>query len=212
GDVDAAEEWMRKILPEVTDKLVGVLRPDFGIEAEILLARGQVDAGLRMWRSTTLQVQGPDMIIDPYLEAWVLEAESVTVVAHSRHGRVELVADTADALPAKLLALLPGKFPVVSGTIMHDPIRGVVLAAIAMADLARHGGDPAVARRAVRMIALAERMRFLRSFQPTMSPAGISAAARDADGPAYDEAVSSYAGLSPEALRERAAALLAERA
>jgi hypothetical protein len=60
------------------------------------------------------------------------------------------------------------------------------------------------------MIALAERFRFPRNFQPTMSSARARQAAIHADRPAYDEAVSSYAGLGHEDLR--AAALDALRA
>ena len=210
GDYDAAEDWMRRVRPDAAEKLVGVLRPDYGIEAEILLARGRVEEGLRLWRSATLQVHGVEYV-DAFLEAWVLEADSVTIVAHAMHGRVDLVAELIDTLPAKLSSLLPIAPPAAYPTIMHDPIRGAALVAMAMSDIARHGEDASVARRAVHMIALAERMRFLRTFQPTMSPEGIRAAARKADGPAYDEAVSSYAGLDPDGVRAAAAALVAER-
>jgi hypothetical protein len=54
------------------------------------------------------------------------------------------------------------------------------------------------------MIALALRFGLLRGFQPTMSPSRVAAVARQADGPAYDEAVSSYAGLDHEGLRAAA--------
>jgi len=60
------------------------------------------------------------------------------------------------------------------------------------------------------MIALAERFRFLRGFQPTMSSARARQAAEQADRSAYDDAVSSYADLDREDLR--AAALTALRA
>ncbi len=51
------------------------------------------------------------------------------------------------------------------------------------------------------MIGLAERFGFQQGFRPTMSAARARRAAQDADGPAYADAVSSYAGLGPEALR-----------
>jgi hypothetical protein len=60
------------------------------------------------------------------------------------------------------------------------------------------------------MIALAERFRFPRNFQPTMSAGRARAKAEQADRPAYHDAVSSYAGLGEEELR--AAALAALRA
>jgi hypothetical protein len=61
------------------------------------------------------------------------------------------------------------------------------------------------------MIALAGRFRFPRNFQPTMATARARRAAQQADRPAYDEAVSSYAGLSEADLRAAALAALRER-
>jgi hypothetical protein len=61
------------------------------------------------------------------------------------------------------------------------------------------------------MTALAERFGFQYGF-PTISAARARRAAQDADGPAYADAVSSYAGLGPEALRAAARAALQVRA
>jgi hypothetical protein len=71
-------------------------------------------------------------------------------------------------------------------------------------------GDQRASRSGARMIALAERFRFLRGFQPTMSSARARHAAQEADRSAYDDAVSSYADLGRDHLR--AAALAALRA
>jgi hypothetical protein len=65
-------------------------------------------------------------------------------------------------------------------------------------------------RSGARMTALAERFGFQDGF-PTMSAARARRAAQDADGPAYADAVSSYAGLGPEALHAAARAALAAR-
>ncbi|HEY4021545.1 MAG TPA: hypothetical protein VGM75_22840, partial [Pseudonocardiaceae bacterium] len=86
------------------------------------------------------------------------------------------------------------------------PVCGAALLAVAMTDLDR---APSLA---VRMIALACRLHFLRGFQPVMSLDSAEQAARDADGPAYDDAVSSYAGLDNAALRTEILAVLAEHA
>ncbi len=61
------------------------------------------------------------------------------------------------------------------------------------------------------MIALAERFRFLRNFQPTMSGARARHAAEQGDRSAYDDAVSSYADLGREDLRAAALAVLRAR-
>lgn len=62
------------------------------------------------------------------------------------------------------------------------------------------------------MIALAERFGLKNGLQPTMSASRARRAAQDADGPAYADAVSSYAGLDPDDLRGAARAALRERA
>jgi hypothetical protein len=69
-----------------------------------------------------------------------------------------------------------------------------------------------LARSGARMVALAERFGVQQGFGPTSSAGRARRAAQDADGPAYDDAVSSYAGLGPDALRGAARAALRERA
>jgi hypothetical protein len=95
---------------------------------------------------------------------------------------------------------------------MELPTCGGLLLALGMVDLDRgaRDGDRRATRFGVRMVALAERLRFLRNFQPTMSAARARQAATNADRPAYEEAVSSYAGLGQEDLRAAALALLRE--
>ena len=84
--------------------------------------------------------------------------------------------------------------------LMELPVSGGFLLALAMVDLDRgaRAGDQQATRSGARMVALAERFGFLRNFQPTMSAARAREAAERADGPAYDDAVSSYAGLGHE--------------
>ena len=96
--------------------------------------------------------------------------------------------------------------------LMELPTCGGFLLALATVDLDRGArtGDQRATRSGARMVALAERFRFLRNFQPTMSAARARQAAEQADRPAYEDAVSSYAGLGHENLR--AAALAALRA
>jgi hypothetical protein len=88
---------------------------------------------------------------------------------------------------------------------MELPVFGTVLHAVGMAGLA--SGDDRAA--AVRMIALAERLRVLRDYQPTMSAARARQAALDADGAAYTDAVSEYAALGRDELRAAARTLMA---
>jgi hypothetical protein len=85
------------------------------------------------------------------------------------------------------------------------PLCGVMLVALGMADIRR--GDAA----GVRSIALAERIGYPRAFQPTLSASRIRSAAEHAGQPAYEDAVSSYAGLNDEALRAAALTTVRDR-
>jgi tetratricopeptide (TPR) repeat protein len=217
GDVDEAEHWLEQTAPPRADEPVGTLSYGLGAYAEILLARGEVEAGLRLWRrAVELLANAEEPIfgldVDPVLEPWTLEAKSVTVVAHAQHGRLDLVEELVGELPQRLSTMLLNPPANPPPYLMELPICGGLLLALAMVDLHRgaHAGDQRAARSAARMIALAERFRFPRNFQPTMASTRARHAAEQADRSAYDEAVSSYADLGEEDLR--AAALAALRA
>ena len=146
-------------------------------------------------------------------EAWTLEAKAVTVIAHAQHGRLELVEDVTGELPERLATMLANPIANPPPFFLELPLSGGLLLALAMVDLDRAArtGDERAARSGARLVALAERFRFLRNFQPTMSAARAPQAATNADRPAYDEAVSSYAGLDAGELRAAALALLRAR-
>jgi predicted ATPase/DNA-binding SARP family transcriptional activator len=218
GDTGEAERWLDGLthvtLDEDEAKSVGY---DLAICAEVRFARGEVEAGLRLWRRVVDQVRDAGAVasagVPADLDPWVVEARSVAVVAHARHGRLDSVADVADALPGRLAHLLTHPPVDPPPYLIEQAICGTLLLAIAMADLARarETGDPGRARSAARMIALAERFRFLRNFQPTMSAASARADAQRADRAAYDEAVSSYAALDRAGIRAAALDLLDQR-
>jgi tetratricopeptide (TPR) repeat protein len=203
GAVDEAEHWLEQTEPQA-DEPVGTLTYGFGIRAEILLARGEVEAGLRLWRRAVdllVNAEGPIFGFDeePSQETWILEATAVTVVAHAQHGRLDLVEELTGPLPDRLSAMLANPVENPPPYLMELLLSGGLLLALAMVDLDRGArtGDERTTRSGARMIALAERFRFPRNFQPTMS----SARARQA---------ATHAGLGHEDLR--AAALDALRA
>jgi predicted ATPase/DNA-binding SARP family transcriptional activator/tetratricopeptide (TPR) repeat protein len=162
------------------------------VRAELLLGRGRVEDGLRLWRRAAdrLRNSGGDLSQGGL---WPYEVEAVTVVTHARFGRLDLVTDIVDMLPGILSATVP------SAAVARFPVCGSLLLAKAVADL-----DRGATAEGVRSVALALRFGLLRGFQPTMSPERVAEVARQADGPAYDEAVSSYAGLDHEGLRAAA--------
>ncbi|HEV2893692.1 MAG TPA: AfsR/SARP family transcriptional regulator, partial [Actinomycetota bacterium] len=198
GDVDEAEHWHEQTAPPQADEPVGTVTYGLGVRAEILLARGEVEAGLRLWRrAVDLLRNAEDPIFgmenDPGQEPWTLEVEAVTVVAHAQHRRLGLVEEGTGELPERLSAMLANPVANPPPYLMELPVSGALLLALAMVDL-DHGaraGDEGATRSGVRLVALAERFRFLRNFQPTMSAARARHAAEQADRPAYDEAVSS---------------------
>jgi predicted ATPase len=192
---------------------------DSMVHAEIALGRGDVETGLRLWQAAAAalwdprrQGHGGDL---PSLESWALEVQAFAVVAHAQHGRLDPVREIADALPAALAALTADPGPSADTPAASYPglsVWGSLLLALAMADLdrARRAGDKRAASWGARTIALAGRFGFQYGF-PTMSAARARRAGQDADGPAYAEAVSAYAGLGPQALPAAARAALAAR-
>jgi hypothetical protein len=202
GAIDEAEHWLEQAMLTGGSEVAGASMVDVGARAEILLARGDTDTGLRLWRQTA-EHQRSTKDTGPGADGWAWETQAVTVIAHAHHGRLDLVTEITDDLPRALPGLLedPG---------MSFPVCGALLLALALTDLDR--ADTAGERSAaVRMIALAERFRYVRGFHPTMSSARIRAVADQADEPAYTAAQSDYAGLGREQLRAAAIAALALR-
>ncbi|MFB9300971.1 ATP-binding protein [Kibdelosporangium philippinense] len=201
GKLDTVERW----LDSVADNAIDSSGPEgafiIGVRAEVLLARDQIDAGLSTWRTALGRINphvGTEYRvgssgIDPLLS----EIQAATVVAHAQHGRLEQVADLVQSLPDRLIWLLEHPTVNPSPFLREFPTWGALLLAVGMTE-----PQP---RKAARMIALAERFRFLRGFQPTMSPSRARAAAEKV---AYAEAVSHYATLSLDQLRIAALDLL----
>jgi hypothetical protein len=193
---------------------------DTAMRAEIALGRGDVDAGLHLWRTAAAALRdtqrpGPGRDLSR-LEPWALQVQAVAVVSHAHYGRLGLVAEITGALPATLSVLTadPGPPPGTLAASYGLVVCGSLLLALAMTDIDRgqRAGDSAAARSGARMIALAERFGLKNGLQPTMSAVRARRVAQEADGPAYADAVSSYAGLDPGGLRAAARASLRERA
>lgn len=216
GAVDEAEQWLELTLREDGDKGAGL--PMFGVaaRAEILLARGEIEDGLRLWRKAA------DALPDPagrapdgemFQRTWTLEIEAMAVVAHVQHDRLALVGQLAGRLPRASSRLIAETVNGAQMSYADSPVLGTLLLALALLDLDRgkRTGDARATGSGVRMIALAERFRFNCGFQPTMSAARSRGLAEQADEPAYADAVSEYAGLDADALRAAAAAAVLAR-
>jgi predicted ATPase/DNA-binding SARP family transcriptional activator len=208
GRLDEAERVLAQVEPEQPEDSVDGRTFALTVRAEILLARDQVEAGLRLLRRAAGllrdTVERGDL---PGFDAWWMEVEAATVIAHARYGRLDQVAPIVDALPDRLagvLATLAGPGPTY---LLSFPVCGGLLLALATVDLERG----AVAS-GVRLTALAERFSFLQGYLPTMSAARARQEAERADKAAYADAVSEYAALARDELPAAALAALRERA
>lgn len=203
GDTDEAEHWLRQSEDDDTPQQVAFYSPDLGGRAEIALARGLTEDGLGLWRAAVerMRAAGSAHGGDPWLDPWALQMQAAAVTAHAHADRLEPVAELVVQLRQRLRTLLS----TLARTPVELPVFGTVLHALGMAGLA--SGDA----RGVRMIALAERLRVLREFQPTMSADRARRAAEDADRAAYADAVSEYAALGRDELREAARTLIPGR-
>ncbi|MDX3226814.1 ATP-binding protein [Streptomyces sp. ME19-01-6] len=215
GAVDEAERWLPLTTPDREEETVGVLIFDFGMRAELLLARGDAEAGCRQWRRAVEASESDENALyrtdPPGLEPWTLEVEAAAVVAHAHHGRLDLIEKTVGRLPHKLWTMLSHPVEKPPAYLMDLPVCGALLLALARVELdrAERTGDEGARTSGARLIALAERFRFLRGFQPTMSSARARHAAEQADRAAYADAVSSYAALGPDELRATALTAIA---
>jgi hypothetical protein len=220
GAYDEAERELKLTTPGRGDEPWDMSMFDTAMRAEIALGRGDVDTGLHLWRTAAATLRdtqrpGPGGDLSR-LDPWALQVQAIAVVAHAHHGRLGLVAVITGALPATLSALTadPGPPPGTLAASNGLAVCGSLLLALAMSDIDRgqRAANAGFARSGARMIALAERFGLKNGLQPSMSAARARRAAQDAGGPAYAEAVSSYAGLDPEGLRAAARAALRERA
>ena len=205
GDPDEAEYWLRQIEGHNAPQQDDFHSPGLGGRAEIALARGLTEVGLGLWRSAVEGMAEASSLHsdDPFLDRWVLQIQSAAVTAHAHVGRLEPVTEVVERLRQELRTMLDGP----AGSPM-ELLYGTALHALGMAGLAS-GDDPSAS---VRMIALAERLRVLRDYQPTMSADRARravGAAGNAARAAYADAVSEYAALERDELREATRAVMA---
>ncbi|MFF7202571.1 ATP-binding protein [Streptomyces sp. NPDC008141] len=209
GDPNEADYWLRQTESDTIPEPDALYRPGLGGRAEIALTRGLTEVGLGLWRAAVERMPGAgsthsgDLCLDP----WALQIQSAAVTAHAQAGRLELVAEPLDRLRRGLRTLLAGP----PGSPMELVLFGTVLHALGMAGLASAGAGAGAG--AVRMIALAEHLRVFREF-PTMSAARARQAveaAGNAAGAAYADALSEYAALERDELREAARELISGR-
>ncbi|HZE40042.1 MAG TPA: BTAD domain-containing putative transcriptional regulator [Stackebrandtia sp.] len=219
GDAEAADVWVRRVTEGMNDP--ADLHPFvYGTHAEVLLLRGDIDAGLRLWRLASdswdaSHTRGEQLFPADFrgLEPWTLETRSATVVSHARHHRLSSVDDLVADLPVKLQRALDAPNIYSAATVAELPVVGGVLLALGMADIERGriDADASLTARGVDLVALADRLGFVRQFHPTMSSARARRDAEAANADAYRDAVSRYASSDHDKLRDLAAGALRRR-
>ncbi|MEU9719939.1 BTAD domain-containing putative transcriptional regulator [Streptomyces sp. NPDC047976] len=210
GDVDEAERWLEPAARNRPEETGDVPTPELGARAEIELARGGTERGLTLWRRAAAlpgRAGEPVLGLDVDLEPWALELRAAAVAAHAHHGRLGPVEELTARLPERARDRLERGAPA------DLPVCGALLLALGTADLVRGAAEDRAATVGVgvRLLALTESFRCLRTFQPTMSSARAREAARRADRAAYEDARSGYAALDRDGLRRAALGLLRER-
>lgn len=208
GAVDEAEHWLELAVRDGGDERTGLPMFEATARAQILLARGEAEAGLRLWRQAADALRDPRNRAggEPFQQSWTVDVEAATVIAHAQYGRLALVGQLAGLLRRTVPGLVIGTVDGPPMSYSDFPHVGRLLQALAVLDLDRGArtGDARATRSGARMIALAEPFR-------TMSSGQVRRLAEDADGPAYAEAVSAYAGLGPDELRAAASAAVRAR-
>jgi hypothetical protein len=208
GAVDEAERLLALVEPEQPDDALDARTFGLTVRAEIMLARDQIDGGLRLWRrAADLLRETIDRGDVPGYDAWTLEVEAATVIAHVRHGRLDLVGPLAAALPDRLSTVLATLAGSAQPYQMSFPVCGALLLALATVELDR-GATVA----GIRLTALAERFTFIRGFRPVMCGPRVRDEAERADKAAYADAVSEYAALARHELPAAALAALPDPA
>lgn len=209
GNLDEAEYWLGRATadnagtPAEGDEFetAGAFMFVLAARADLALARGRVDEGLKLWRRAAVAMP----TVDGEPVPWAMEAHAGALGAHARFDRLDLVPELLAELPRALARMLANPLERPPVYVVERQLAGEMLVALGMADIA--AGDT---RSGARLVALAEQFKVLRGFRPTLTVADVRAAVENADGPAYADAVSEYAGLDRDGLR--AAALAALRA
>ncbi len=143
GAYDEAERELKLTTPRGADEPWDMSMFDTAVRAEIALGRGDVDTGLRLWRTAAATLRdtqrpGPGGDLSG-LDPWALQVQAIAVVAHAQHGRLGLVAEITGALPASLSALTadPGPPPGTPAASYGLAVCGSLLLALAMTDIDR---------------------------------------------------------------------------
>ena len=169
-------------------------------EAELALARGDVDRGLQLYNECIRMATergvgfaGASILLMP----WVLFAEASALFAHVLHGRREEARPLAERVREKVPELLGESMPQ-----LDFPVLGGVLLALGCWVLT---GEPDATQRdaAVRLVALGQRFGYHRTL-PTLAWTNVHSVVDAVVPGVLDGLVEEYAGQQAAGLRDEA--------
>ncbi|MBC7275535.1 MAG: AAA family ATPase [Nocardioides sp.] len=174
-------EEAAEILAELTDEQprggFGSRGAVHGARAQLLLAQGRVGEGVTLFREvveTMGELPFPGFTDDPDLTPWRVAAEAVALVGCARHGEGTDGADLFEALMAKAPRLVSAE-----RRSQDFPVTGMLLLALGLWGLLR---DALPREESVRLVVLADRFGYSRSFLDMRWELAVADATRFAPG------------------------------
>ena len=204
GDLATAERILDEITDDGREAVLGSQMILLAARAELELARGDVQAGLRLFDEAVASV-----VVDGLdfggLSPWVLIAASGSLVARVRYGST--AADERRALEMRDLLMTEGtdESSPFGRPFQDFPLTGVLLAAVGAWAL-RYGTAEQHAD-GVRLLVIAERWAYNRSF-PIMAWSALAELAEETCVGLLDELSAEYADRPAADLVEEARAVL----
>lgn len=177
GRLEEATEILAELAAEQPHHGFGSRGAVHGARAQLLFAEGRVEEGLALMRevvATMGELPFPGFADDPDLVPWRVAAEAVTLVSCARHAEGSEGSDLYDVLMAKAPRLLSAE-----RRTQDFPVTGMLLLALGLWGLLRNALPP---EKAVRLMVLADRFGYSRSYLDMRWELAVADAARIAPG------------------------------
>lgn len=211
GDLAGTAQQLQAAGLEAADDSFGEGTTGLTIRAELELANGQVDAGLRRYRAAVEHAEARSHLA-PFIgeettTPWVTIARAGSLIAHTIHGRLDQVAGLSQQLADSLEDVATDISSPTSLVIRVDlPVCGCAVLGLSYA-LAASATSAADRSHAARGVALSNALGVSRT-PPAMSLRRAEELAIQTDAPAYTSAQKMYAGAGRDELLKQLAAWL----
>ncbi|GAB3486959.1 ATP-binding protein [Flexivirga lutea] len=205
GDLAGASAQLQSAGLEAADDSFGEGTTGLTIRAELDLANGQVDSGLRRYRAAVEHAEKRSHLA-PFVgqettTPWVTVARAGSLIRHAVHDRLDDVPDLATKLITSLREIPENAQPASLVIRVDLPVCGCAVLGLSYALAARATTADARAH-AARGVALSDALAVSRT-SPAMSRERATALAIQTDAPAYTSGRELYAGAGRDALLTR---------